>query len=230
LATAKQVAQTCHDKPVAAMVALDVSGSMASKTFSKQRVRMVMDGAEQTAVCGGHLRVLVFSTSSARTGVLYDGQLTPTGATETSRLRRSLKQTVAVVDEVEKNYVGTPGQLSPDGSDILGTYLLAGQYFTQLGDRYGTKVFMVDTDGFSTDDVLIPGRAMSPAQAKKLAISASVPPLPGVDVTVAGLGKENGTPPDTAVVEGLTAFYDAVCAKTKAASCTSVTDYVGGQK
>ncbi len=227
LATGKQIAATCHDKPVAAMVAFDVSGSMASPTFSTQRERMVMDAAEQVAVCGGHLKVLVFSTSSARTGVLYDGQLTPTGATENSRLRRSLKQARDIANEVEKNYAGTPGKLSPNGSDILGTYLLAGQYFSQLGDGYGSKVFLLDTDGFATSGVQISGQAMDPAQAKALAAKADVPALPGVDVTVAGLGEETGgAAPDTAVVAGLAAFYDAVCAKTKAASCTSVTDYV----
>ena len=230
LATGQQVLATCHGKPVAAMVALDVSGSMVEPKLSTDRQQMVGDTAERVAVCGGHLQVLVFSTSSARTGVLLDKQLTPTGATENARLRRSMKDAREVAAEVEKNYAGAPGKLSPDGSDILGTYLLAGEYFTQLGSGYGARVFDLSTDGFATSGVQITGRAMTEQQAKALAAKASVPQLPGVDVTVAGLGKVNGTPPDTAIVQGLTTFYDAVCAKTKAASCTSVTDYVGGQQ
>jgi hypothetical protein len=230
LATGQQVLSTCHGKPVAAMVALDVSGSMAEPKLSTDRQQMVSDAAQRVAVCGGHLQVMVFSTSSARTGVLFDKQLTPAGATENARLRRSMKAAHEAVSEVEKNYAGEPGKLSPDGSDILGTYLLAGEYFSQLGSGYGARIFDLSTDGFATSGVQITGRSMSTAQAKALAAKASVPELPGVDVTVAGLGKVNGTPPDTAIVRGLTWFYDAVCAKTKAASCTSVTDYVGGQK
>lgn len=230
LATGQQVLSTCHGKPVAEMVALDVSGSMVEPKLSADREQMVADAAARVAVCGGHLQVLVFSTSSARTGVLLDKQFTPSGATENARVRRSMKDARAAVDEVGKNYSGAPGKLSPDGSDILGTYLLAGEYFGQLGASYGARVFDLSTDGFATSGVQISGQAMSPAEATALAEKASVPQLPGVDVTVAGLGKVNGTPPDTAVVQGLTSFYDAVCAKTRAASCTSVTDYVGGQK
>lgn len=230
LAAGQQVHDACHGKPVAALVAFDVSGSMAAPQLSAERQQMVTDAAERVAVCGGHLRVQVFSTSSARTGTLYDQTLTPSGATETARIRRSMKDAHAAVDTVKRNYSGEPGQLSPDGSDILGTYLLAGEYFGQLGDGYGAKVFMVSTDGFATSGVQISGQAMDKAQATALAAKANVLSLPGVEVTVAGLGKVNDTPPDTAVVAGLTDFYDAVCAKTHAVSCTSVTDYVASHQ
>ena len=194
LATGQQVLSTCHGRPVAAMVALDVSGSMVEPNLSADRDQMVTDAAQRVAICGGHLQVLVFSTSSAHTGILLDKQFTPSGATENARVRRSMKDARAAVDEVGKNYSGAPGKLSPDGSDILGTYLLAGEYFDQLGSSYGARVFDLSTDGFATSGVQISGQAMSPAEATALAEKASVPQLPGVDVTVAGVGQGQRRP------------------------------------
>jgi hypothetical protein len=62
-----------------------------------------------------------------------------------------------------------------------------------------------------------------------LAQQTPVPDLSGASVTVAGLGRVAGRPPASAVVEGLVAFYGALCVRTKAATCTSVTDYAAGR-
>ena len=70
---------------------------------------------------------------------------------------------------------------------------------------------------------------LTPEQATDLASTVSVPALPGSSITVAGLGRINGDPAPSALVEGLVAFYDALCAKTGAKTCVSVTDYTAGR-
>ena len=52
-----------------------------------------------------------------------------------------------------------------------------------------------------------------------------MPKLPGASVIVVCLGHVAGQPPRSTVVEGLVAYYDALCRKTTATSCVSVTDY-----
>ena len=81
------------------------------------------------------------------------------------------------------------------------------------------------TDGFPTIGVDLGAQALSPQDAAALADRVMMPTLSGASVVVAGLGRvAEGTPPSS-VAEALVAYYAALCRKTTAAKCVSVTDY-----
>lgn len=220
----KILASCPKDTQLASKVDLDVSGSSRTATLQPERAAVISDVARQTAICGGHLQVKVFSGTSAATEVLYDGELTLPGATDNARLRRVPGLVDGVIATVTQAYGSKVAQLDPGSSDIVAEVRLAREYANQLGNGYQLHLTLL-TDGFQTAGFDLGGSALTDAQAAALADKVEVPKLPGAHVTVAGIGKVVDQPPSSAVVDGVIAFYNALCARTEAASCVSVTDY-----
>lgn len=220
----KILASCPKDTRLASKVDLDVSGSSRTGTLQPERAAIIQDVARQTAICGGRLRIDAFSESSAATAVLYDGELTLPGATDNARLRRVPKLVAGIISKITQTYSSKVGQLDPGSTDVLAEYRLASEVANQLGNGYQLRLVLL-TDGFQTAGFNLGTSALTDAQAAALAGRVEVPKLPGAHVTVAGIGKVVGPPPPSAVVDGVIAFYNALCARTEAASCLSVTDY-----
>lgn len=230
LAKAKQVASTCpHGKQLASFVGVDASGSARTRAIPADKRTAIDQVATRTVICGGHLQVSLFSATNARTVQLFDQQLSLSGATQNARLRQTPKVVAAVMKTIDANYTTLLPTITPDGSDILGVYPLAGQYASQLGGGYQLNVTLL-TDGVQSSGPFRVRASMTPAQAAALGKKVPLPALPGASVTIAGLGtQENGSQPDSGYVANLVAFYSAVCQKVHAAACQSVTDYTSGQ-
>ncbi|MGN6330309.1 MAG: hypothetical protein ACTHOD_01500 [Motilibacteraceae bacterium] len=213
-------------KKLASDVEVDASGSGRTAELPSERAAVVRDVARRTAICGGHLRVSIFSASSAATVVLYDGELSLPGATDNARLRRVPELVDQVMTTTTRAYATKVNDLTPDGSDIVAQYRLGSEYVQQLGDGYILRLVLL-TDGFQASSAFgIGDQPLSADEAAALAEQVTVPSLPtNASVTVAGLGKVVGQPPASAVVDGLIAFYDAICHRAGAGTCLSVTDY-----
>lgn len=95
-----------------------------------------------------------------------------------------------------------------------------------MAGRRGRPTVPPVTLGIGSD---LTSQVLTPKQATDLASTVSVPALPGASITVAGLGHIDGDPAPSALVEGLVAFYNALCVKTGAKTCISVTDYTAGR-
>ncbi len=216
------------DKQVAADVEIDGSGSSSGDTIATERLAITADVVRRTAICGGHLLVRAFSASSGATVTIYDGDLTLTGATDNARLRRVDALVKKVMAEITTKYGDAIAALPGGGSDITSVYRLAGEYATQLGDGYQLHLYVL-TDGLNNIGTDLTSQTLTPEQATDLASTVNVPTLPGSSITVAGLGRIDGNPAPSALVEGLVAFYDALCVKTGATTCVSVTDYTAGR-
>lgn len=223
------VQASCAGKQLASMVTLDVSGTGRSQEIADAHLKTVTAVARRTAVCGGHLRVTAFDGTSAVTRPIYDGELHAAGATEIARLRRVPAMVDDVMATVSKGYQSAlAAPPIGNGTDITGQYRLAGEYASQLGTGY-TLEFVLLTDGFQTTGADAITHALSADEAQTLAAKVNLPQLKGATVTVAGLGKVAGTPPPSAEVEGLVRFYTAICERTGASKCTSVTDFTVGR-
>ncbi len=211
---------------MASFVGADVTGSgWGDDEIVEGRKAVIANLTRQTAICGGHLRVTAFSSSSAATVTLYNGELDLPGATDIARLRRVPEVVEQVTGKIASAYNTVLAAPPPEGgSDIVAQYRLAQEYADQLGPDY-TLELLVLTDGFQTAGAGVIDHALTPTEATDLAATVALPELPGAAVTVAGLGKVAGDPPTTDVVDGLVAFYDAICARTGAETCHSVTDY-----
>jgi hypothetical protein len=225
LGTDQTLLASCpKDVHLATKVDIDVSGSDRTAKLDAQRFSAVEDQARRTAVCGGHLQVTAFSATSAATAVLYDGEIALAGATDNARLRQVPATVKQITSSVAQAYTAKIGNLTPGGSDIAGQYRLASEYLGQLGSDYRLNLVLL-TDGFQTAGFTIGNTPLDPAAAEALASKVAVPKLPGASITVAGIGQVASQPPSSAVVSGVVAFYNALCHRTGAASCTSVTDY-----
>lgn len=227
LGQSHQILASCPaGKKLASDVEIDASGSGRTAELPSERAAVVSDVARRTAICGGHLRVSIFSASSAATVPLYDGELSLSGATDNARLRRVPELVNHVMTTTTQAYATKVNDLTPDGSDIVAEYRLSSEYVQQLGGGYILRLVLL-TDGFQASSTFgIGDQPLSADQAAALAQQVTVPTLPkNASVTVAGLGKVVGQPPASDVVDGLVAFYDAICRRTGAGTCLSVTDY-----
>jgi hypothetical protein len=225
LAQDKQTLATCDPAHApASWVAIDGTGSSASGQITTERMTTVESIVRRTTICSGQLQVLVFSSSSAATATLFDGQLHLDGATDNARLKRVPGVVSDVMTKIRKAYGPAVAGLDGSGSDITAQYRLAGEWINQLGGKARLHLYLL-TDGFQNIGADLEGRALSKTEAAALANQVNVPKLPGASVIVAGLGKVAGAPPRSDVVEGLVDYYDALCKKTGAAQCVSVTDF-----
>jgi hypothetical protein len=225
LAANQQLLAQCDPaKPPAALVEIDATGSSASDAIVGERMTAIQSIATRTAVCSGSLRVQAFSSSSAATTVLFDGELKMGGATDNARLRRVSEAVKNTMTKIRAAYGPAVAALPQTGSDITAQYRLASEWIAQLGGKYQLNLFLF-TDGFQNIGVDLGARALTKQEATALADKVNVPKLPGAVVTVAGLGRvAEGTPPST-VVEGLVSYYMALCKRSEAAKCQAVSDY-----
>lgn len=109
LAENQRILASCDSSaPPGSLVEIDGTGSSASEEIVAERMAVVESVARRTAVCSGHLRVVVFSASSAATTTLFDGPLRMHGATENARLKHVPD---AVADVIQKVWQGVrPGR------------------------------------------------------------------------------------------------------------------------
>jgi hypothetical protein len=225
LAANQQLLATCDPSaPPASFVQIDGTGSSNSDAILNERFTAVEQVVRRTAICSGYLRVIVFASSSAATAPLFDGPLHLDGATANARLKRAPALVSSTMEQIKKAYSPAVAGLSGGGSDITAQYRLASEWTQQLGGNYRLAL-TIFTDGFQNVGVDLGARALTKQEATALADRVAVPQLPGASVVAAGLGRVAGNPPPSNVVEGLVSFYDALCAKTAAATCVSVTDY-----
>lgn len=211
-------------KKFAGFVTLDASSTARSPEITSSQLAVARATAQQTAVCGGHLRVSAFSSSSAATETIYDGDLAPPGATETARLRQVPDLVTATMNTVEGKLRDAVARLPGDGTDVVAQLSEAREYGTQLGDGYELHAVIV-TDGVATAGVITNTPDFTSVTATDLGQRVPVPDLTGAFVTFTGIGKVAGPPPPSSYVDALKTFYAAVCTRTKATNCTVVTDF-----
>lgn len=222
----RQMLAGCPSAPLASQAAIDVSGTVRADALPAPYAAAVQDLARRTAICGGHLSVVAFSASSAATVGLYDGNLQMPGSTENARLRRVPQAVEEVMQSVGEGYATKVSGLTAGGTDVVAQYRLVGEYAHQLGGNRQLELLLL-TDGFQSAGAIIGDRPLSNADAASLADRFDLPQLPGATITVAGIGKTNDPQPaSTEVVDGLKAFYAAICERTGAATCVTVTDYI----
>ncbi|UQS22858.1 hypothetical protein L1857_08525 [Amycolatopsis thermalba] len=225
LADDQRILASCDPSaPPASLVEIDGTGSSASDQITAERMEAIESVVRRTAICSGQLGVLVFSSSSAATTMLFDEPLQLEGATDNARLKRVPEVVSDVMAKIRAAYTPAVTRLDQNGSDITAQYRLANEWITQLGGKLRLHLY-VFTDGFQNVGVNLGARALSKQEAEALANQVNVPKLTGATVVIAGLGRVAGVAPRSDVVEGLVAYYDALCRESGAAKCLSVTDY-----
>ncbi|TDU06604.1 hypothetical protein EDD99_5167 [Streptomyces sp. 846.5] len=225
LAQDKQILATCNvSAPPATDIQIDGTGSSAAQNITNERMTAIQAIVRETAICSGRLRVSVFSSSSAATTTLLDEPLSPYGATDNARLKRVGAMVDDTMTQIRNAYGPAVAALPGGGSDITAQYRLASEWIRQVGGNFRLHLFML-TDGFQNIGIHLDTGPLSKDELAELADDTAMPKLPNASVVVAGLGRVVGAPPRSDVVEGLVDYYNALCHKSGAAKCVSVTDY-----
>jgi hypothetical protein len=226
LGALQQIAKTCPaNTQVAGYGAIDVSETgRGNPQLTAERLAEVRQLATETAVCGGHLQVVAFSSSEAAYQTLFDDTLMPVGATLNARLLQVTPMVNIAMKTITAALPIATAKLPSQGSDILSQFTAASQYAQQLGHGYQLRVDIL-TDGLSNTGVAITNVAsFDMAAATSLGHSVPVPALPGALVTMIGIGRvATGAPAPTVYIQALTTFYREICSRT-GAHCTVVTD------
>jgi hypothetical protein len=222
----QQILSSCpKNAKLATLLDADESGSRLSAVTTAQDQAIIESEATRTAVCGGHLTITMFSSSSGSTATVYDDTINIPGATDNARLLQVPDKVKSIMKVVRSRWRGALATLPQAGTDVDGIYRLASEYKQQLGSGYSLK-WDVLTDGFNNlGGVDLESPTLSSAQAEELAAQVPVPDLRGASITVAGLGRVAGNPAASSTIDALVTFYDALCARTHAAKCVSVTDW-----
>ncbi|GAB25407.1 hypothetical protein GOPIP_081_00460 [Gordonia polyisoprenivorans NBRC 16320 = JCM 10675] len=225
------VLSRCADSRHSSLIASDESRTSRGATSQPVRLQVIRDEVARTAVCGGHVRVTVFSGSVVGQ-VVFDGDLTTVGATETSRLRKVPKLVDQTMATIGRRLPPARASLPGDGTDITGQYEVAAEYFAQQSPSgRATRVFSVLTDGISTVPAEVANPGLTVARAQQLAETETPAKIPGVNVRMIGVGRTaDGEQLPSSYVDAVKTFQSAVCAKTDAASCLIVTDAGAGAK
>lgn len=232
LADLETIAKHCAGAQRMSLIASDESDTSRGATSQPGRLQVIRNEVARTAVCGGHVRVTMFSGSVVGQ-VVFDGDLTTAGATETSRLRKVPKLVDQTMATIGRGLPAARASLPGDGTDITGQYEVAAEYFAQQGAAgKAMRTFTMLTDGISTIPAEVANPEFTVARARELAESETPATIPGVAVRMIGVGRTAiGEQPPSSYVDAVKAFQSAVCAKTEAASCLIVTDPgAGGAK
>jgi hypothetical protein len=217
------------DTTLAEYAAVDVTASDQSDTITAARNAALTDLLTQAAVCNGRVRIDAFTGSAAAHQVVYDHPLQPEGATQIARLRKVEDLVTEQMTTIKTGIADASHVLPADSSDPVAQFGLAAEWADQLAETEQVHL-TVDllTDGMATTGIVLNTPALTTtAAAADLAAHTPVATLPAdAQVQVSGLAKTAGTPAPTPYVEALKTYYAAVCAKTGAASCSIVVDYV----
>lgn len=222
LGESQAIFATCpKDKPVSSFMLGDGTASGDSEAIVSERLQAIEKVVRRTAICGGHATVALFSTGSSATVTILNRDLVLPGATVNSRLRQVPKLVESVMTEVTAAYGPALAQLPGGGTDVTGMYRLLGEQAAQFPDAH-LEAYLL-TDGLDTG--LTIDHALTEDEAAAIAEQVSVPALPGASVTTVGLGRVAGDPVPSDVVDGLVNVYDALCARSGAAECLSLSDW-----
>jgi hypothetical protein len=229
LAHAEQIASTCPTDGVqiAALVQVDRSGSRRLAVTAPTEEQVIREAAERTLICGGHLRVTVFSGSMIGVTV-FDADLRLEGATANSQLRKAPKAVDGVMEQVTAALPEAIDRLGDGATDIVGQYQQGAEYAAQLSATGPVLLEQtIVTDGIQTAGVDLEDQSLTEQQAVEMAATVGVPNLPGATVRLIGIGRQaDDAPLPTPYIAALRAFHTAICERTQA-TCTVVTDAAG---
>jgi hypothetical protein len=213
------------DGPLNGYVALDMSATgRGDQELLEERMQVASDTMDQVAACGGHLKVVAFSSSAAETFTLGEADFPASGSTETARFIEADKAEGEARDKVEEEIPTAEKQLNPNGSDVIAQLHLAQQYQLQRGE--GVLNAVLATDGIATTKPIKMNTPSFTADvARKAANQIRLPSLKGAEVRIVGVGKSTGARQlHTKRTQAITAFYSIACRRT-GAKCLVTTDY-----
>ncbi len=212
----QQIVVSCPAKPIASTTAIDVTGSFQSEAINAANLEAIAAEVRRTVLCGGHLRVFAFASSTGATVMIFDADLLVDAPTEKARARKADKLADETMATITEQYELALREITGNGSDPLSMLTLLQQSNALNPDH--TLVNQLITDGVITVGV-DPTVAPNAEAARDLADQQLVPSLAGAELSIVGIGKQSTGELPSSVIANLTAFWEKVCLNTGAAKC-----------
>lgn len=209
----------CPNSPLVSSVYLDATASSMSDDYADLVSRI----ATRTASCEGMLAVSTFGESSGQTVTLLDQSFVVEAPTDNAKKRKRQKLAEDVAATVRDKFVAAAADTPSSATDVIGILRLISEAQAQHPDAVHEATLA--TDG-ATNVGVDPAAASSKEAALALAEQVEVPDLSGVHLTFAGIGRTT-SPMSSAIVEQISVFWERVCERTNASSCTVATQWRG---
>lgn len=215
--------EACPDAPLKSIGLVDITGSSFASHSGDDYETAISKLAHRTAACGGDLWVATFGESSGQTVTLLEQSFQVEAPTENAKHRKREKLAEDAVS-VARDKLGDAAARTPaSATDVLGLLRLIEEAKAQHPDA--AHEVLILTDGFTNVGV-DPAAVASSEAAVALADQVEVPDLSSVELTFVGIGRTT-TSVHSSVIEHVTAFWQRVCERTGAASCTVATQWQG---
>lgn len=198
-----------------------VDGSLSSRGLGERRLPVIVDFARPTAICGGTLRIVIFTGSVSESTVVVNSDFDPGDGTATSQVLKADEFIGDLIGPLERDLESITGP----GTDLLAVLSDEAEARAQLPAENRSRLLII-TDGKNTVGPRITPHT-SVAEATAMGSEASVPDLNGTQVAMTGIGLVGGThQPSTAYTEALKAFMAAICQASNATCSAPTTSYV----
>lgn len=212
----RAMAANCPSAGIATAIGTDTTVSGQSAEKKAMDLAVIANQVRRTAVCGGHLTVFAFASSTGSTATVFDGDLYVDAPTENAKIRKAGKLAEQTIATIAENYDSALASVSGSGTDVLGMLTLLQQANAQFPDLVAENVLL--TDGWTNIGV-DPTTVVDADAARTLADQQTVPDLTGASLRIIGIGKQAQDELPSTVIANLTAFWEQICANTNATSC-----------
>lgn len=213
----------CPEGDLVLLDVVNISDGARSEAILGERLDSVQTTVERAFDCEARFTLIAWSSSSATSRTLFDGDLITKGASEIGRDRKIAKATKSVMGEIRTAVEKALQEVDGSESDMMGGFSIIADYVSGLGTSADLEVTMY-ADGISTvGDAANNSPTMSEADMVALTENLGLTQVGDVPITILGVGRVSGTaqPPED-YVANIRAYLTAMCAKVTS-SCRVAT-------
>lgn len=207
----------CPENGLAQVTLVNLADGARGDVILAERLDAIQVDVERAFDCDAQFTLAAWSSSSASTVVLYDGQLTTTGASEIGRDRKIEEATAEVMEEIRTKLEESLSSIDGSKSDMTAAFAIAADRF-QVTPADVAKRVTILADGISTTGTA-ENNSPSLTEEDMIRLAQTLTPvdLSGAEVAILGVGRIAGTeqPPEDYVAK-LRVYLTEMCGLTQA--------------
>lgn len=207
----------CPDGGLVQVTLLNLSNGARDEIITDERLDAVQVDVERSFDCDAQYTLAAWSSSSASTTVLFEGELSTAGASEIGRDRKIEEAVDEVMGEIRTALEKAFASVDGSKSDMTAAFSIAADRFQTAPAGSGKRLTIL-ADGISTTGSA-ENNSPTLTEEEMIALAQTLRPvdLSGVDIAILGVGRIAGTeqPPEDYVAK-LRVYLTEMCGLTGA--------------
>lgn len=207
----------CPDGGLVQVTLMNLSNGARDEVITGERLDAVQVDVERAFDCEARFTLAAWSSSSASTVVLFEGDLATAGASEIGRDRKIGEAVDEVMAEIRTELEAALSTIDGSTSDMTAAFAIAADRF-QTAPAEAQKRLTILADGISTTGTA-ENNSPTLTEEEMIALARTLRPvdLAGVEVAILGVGRIAGTeqPPEDYVAK-LRVYLEEMCGLTGA--------------